>query len=173
LASIHGKAGCSAATINSDLTATVAFRGAEGDETEREMTMNLSEYFEHAKGIGVLATTDAAGQVNQALYAKPLFLDPEDEGTCSFLMANHLSHDNVGHNPSAAYLFIEEGKGYRGQRLSLTVMGEETDAEKIKTVRRRTDPPLQEEESRFLVHFHIEGVRPLLSNAPVVTHAMV
>ena len=35
--------------------------------------MTLSEYFEQAKGIGVLATTDAAGQVNQAIYAKPLF----------------------------------------------------------------------------------------------------
>ena len=37
--------------------------------------MTLREYFEKAKGIGVLATTDAAGQVNQAIYIKPLFLD--------------------------------------------------------------------------------------------------
>jgi len=29
--------------------------------------MTLSEYFEEAKGIGALATTDAAGQVNQAI----------------------------------------------------------------------------------------------------------
>jgi hypothetical protein len=31
------------------------------------MTIKLSEYFENAKGIGVLATTDGAGQVNQAI----------------------------------------------------------------------------------------------------------
>ena len=31
--------------------------------------MKLSEYFEKTKGIGVLATTDASGQVNQAIYA--------------------------------------------------------------------------------------------------------
>ena len=35
--------------------------------------MKLSEYFEKANGIGVLATTDMSGQVNQAIYAKPLF----------------------------------------------------------------------------------------------------
>jgi hypothetical protein len=71
--------------------------------------MTLSEYFEKAKGFGILATTDLAGQMNQAIYAKPLFLDKDDEQTCSFIMANRLTHDNVGHNPSAAYLFIEKG----------------------------------------------------------------
>ena len=94
--------------------------------------MKLSEYFQQAKGIGVLATTDAAGQVNQAIYAKPFFLDKDDEDTCSFVMANRLTHDNVKHNPSAAYLFIEEGEGYVGKRLSLLVLEEETTPEKIK-----------------------------------------
>ncbi len=124
--------------------------------------MKLSDYFEQAKGVGILATTDAAGQVNQAIYAKPLFLDKDDEATCSFIMANRLTHDNVGRNPSAAYLFIEQGEGYVGKRLSLTVAGEEADAEKIKAFRRRTTPPLSGEDSKYLVHFHIEGVRPLI-----------
>ncbi|MDZ7619567.1 MAG: pyridoxamine 5'-phosphate oxidase family protein [Patescibacteria group bacterium] len=124
--------------------------------------MKLSEYFEQAKGVGVLATTDAAGQVNQALYAKPHFLDEDDEGTCSFIMANRLTHDNVGHNPSAAYLFMEDGDGYAGKRLSLTVIGEETDAEKIKAFRRRKAPPISEGDRKYLVHFHIDGVRPLI-----------
>ena len=84
--------------------------------------MSLSQYFEKAKGFGVLATTDASGQVNQAIYAKPCFLDQDDDATCSFIMTKRLSHDNVSHNPSAAYLFIEEGVGYAGKRLSLTVI---------------------------------------------------
>jgi len=126
--------------------------------------MKLSDYFEQAKGVGVLATTDAAGHVNQALYAKPYFLDKDDDQTCSFIMARRLSHDNVWRNPSAAYLFIEEGKDFLGKRLSLTVIAEETDAKKIKEVRRRFAPPISEEESKYLVHFHIEGVRPLLGN---------
>ena len=126
--------------------------------------MRLSEYFEHANGVGILATTDASGQVNQAIYAKPYFLDKDDDGTCSFIMSRRLSHDNVGHNPSAAYLFIEAGEGYVGKRLSLTVIGEETDPEKIKAVRRLNAPPISEEESKYLVHFHVEGVRPLVGS---------
>jgi hypothetical protein len=126
--------------------------------------MKLSEYFERASGVGVLATTDAAGQVDQAIYAKPLFLDGDDETTCSFIMANRLSHDNLQHNPSAAYLFIEKGEGYVGKRLALTVMGEETDVEKIKSIRRRSAPPISEEECKYLVHLHVEGVRPLIGN---------
>jgi hypothetical protein len=127
--------------------------------------MSLSQYFEKAKGFGVLATTDAGGQVNQAIYAKPCFLDQDDDTTCSFIMAKRLSYDNVLRNPSAAYLFIEEGVGFAGKRLSLTVIGEDPDPEKIKTVRHRSAPPLNEEEGHYLVHFHIEGVRPLIGNA--------
>lgn len=124
--------------------------------------MTLSEYFDKTNGYGVLATTDGSGQVNQAIYAKPFFLDKDDDGTCSFIMTRRLSHDNVWHNPSASYLFIEEGEGFVGKRLSLGVIAEETDPEKIKEVSRRYAPPISEEESKYLVHFHIEGVRPLI-----------
>ena len=127
-------------------------------------SMKLCEYFEKAQGIGVLATTDASGQVNQAIYGRPHFLDDTDDDTCSFIMSNRLSHDNVRHNPSASYLFIEEGKEYVGKRLSLTVIGEEADAEQIKAVRHRNIPTISEEEGKYLVHFHIEGVRPLIGN---------
>jgi hypothetical protein len=131
--------------------------------TER-LNMELREYFENAKGIGVLATTDLAGQVNQAIYAKPLFLKKDDDGTCSFVMANRLTHDNVGHNPSASYLFIEDGESYAGKRLSLVVIEEETTPEKIKALRRCTALGISEEDSKYLVHFHIEGVRLLIGN---------
>ena len=41
--------------------------------------MELSRYFEQAKGIGVLATADAQGKVNSAIYARPHFLDEGDD----------------------------------------------------------------------------------------------
>jgi hypothetical protein len=126
--------------------------------------MSLRSYFENAKGFGVLATTDGSGQVNQAIYAKPCFLK-DDDTTCSFIMAKRLSHDNVLHNPSAAYLFVEEGSGFAGKRLSLSFIGEETAVEQIEVVRRRIGPPITDAESNYLVHFHIEGVRPLIGNA--------
>ena len=126
-------------------------------------SMKLSEYFEKTQGIGVLATTDASGQVNQAIYGRPHFPEDDDE-TCSFIMSNRLSHDNVKHNPSASYLFIEKGEGYVGKRLSLTVLGEETDPEKIKAIRHCNIPTISQEEGKYLVQFHIEGVRSLIGN---------
>jgi hypothetical protein len=128
------------------------------------LNMSLEEYFKTTKGIGVLATTDASGQVNQAIYSKPFFLDEDDDGNCSFIMSNRLSHDNVEHNPSASYLFVEEGKDFIGKRLSLTVIGEEASKDKIREIRHRNLPSISEEESKYLVHFHIEGVRPLIGS---------
>ena len=126
--------------------------------------MKLSEYFEKAAGVGVLATADGDGKVNVAVYARPHFLNQEDDGTCAFIMSDRLSHDNVKQNPSAAYLFIEEAEGYVGKRLSLTMVREETDLDKISAIRRRTAPKISEEEckTKYLVHFRIDGVRPLI-----------
>ncbi len=122
--------------------------------------MELSEYFEKTKGIGVLASTDANGKVNQAIYSRPYFLDKLK--ICSFIMSNRLSHDNMRYNPSASYLFIEEGEDYIGKRLSLTIIGEDTYLEEIKEARRHISPMISEEESKYLVHFRVEGVRPLI-----------
>ena len=36
--------------------------------------MELAEYFESAKGRGVLATADKTGRVNLAMYARPYFM---------------------------------------------------------------------------------------------------
>lgn len=110
----------------------------------------------------MLATADEQGRVNAALYARPHFLDPADDGTCAFIMSDRLSHANVKANPHAAYLFIEEAEPYAGRRLSLTMLGEETDQAKIQSLRRRSVPPVSDGGAKFLVHFRIDGVRPLV-----------
>jgi len=127
--------------------------------------MKLSEYFENAKGTGVLATADADGRVNAAIYSRPYFLDPHDENTIAFIMADRLCHANVQSNPHAAYLFMEESEEYVGKRLTLTKIKEETDQEKIRALRRRARRgECEEDKLRFLVHFRIDGVRPLVGN---------
>jgi hypothetical protein len=124
--------------------------------------MKLSEYFEQVKGIGVLATADAQGKVNVAIYARPHFLDEHDDSTCAFVMSDRVSHDNVQSNPHAAYLFVEEGEDYVGKRLTLTMVREETDTAEIQAIRRRSVPPVSEEGSKYLVYFRIDAVRPLI-----------
>ena len=126
--------------------------------------MNLREYFETTRGTGVLATADADGKVNVAIYSRPHFLS-DDVGEVAFIMNDRLSHDNVEANPKAAFLFIEESEGYVGKRLFLTKLMEETDPEKIRSIRRRKLPPECEEgapKKQFLVHFRVDGVRPLI-----------
>ena len=127
--------------------------------------MRLSEYFENAEGIGVLATADADGRVNAAIYSRPHFLDPNDESTLVLIMADRLSHRNIAANPHAAYLFVEHRDEYVGKRLSLSKIKEETDPEKIQALRRRKLPPeCDEEKMSFLVYFHVDGVRPLVGD---------
>jgi hypothetical protein len=108
-----------------------------------------------------LATAHEDGEVDAAIYARPHVVDEE---TVAFIMADKLSHANVTSNPNAAYLFREEGEGYRGVRLHL-VKREETDSpEAIEQVRRKPLPAEcnVDEGSRFLVHFRVARVRPLV-----------
>ena len=113
----------------------------------------------------VLATADAAGQVDAAVYARPHFLD---EQTVAFIMADRLSHRNLQSNPHAAYLFIEHGEGYKGKRLYVTRISEETNPQKIQALRRRPLPAEcgVESESRFLAQFRVDCVRPLVGDSP-------
>ncbi len=88
--------------------------------------MTLSEYFEKAKGKGVIATADANGKVGMAIYARPHFVN---EKTVAFIMADRLMHKNLQSNPNAAYLFMEDGHRYVGKRLYLTKIKEEQDSD--------------------------------------------
>lgn len=123
----------------------------------------MKDYFENTKGVGVLATADADGKVNVAIYARPHFLDDSDSNTATLIMNERLSYANIQANPHAAYLFVEEGDEYVGKRLSLTKIGQEDDQEKIKPLRRRNLPDeCYEGKIQHLVHFRINEVRPLI-----------
>ncbi len=121
--------------------------------------MNLHEYFENTEGLGVLATADSEGHVDVALYARPHVIDDE---TVSFVMSERLSHANVTVNPNATYLFVESGPGYKGKRLYLTKTREETDPEKIESLRRENRKGhTYGETNKYLVTFKVEETRGL------------
>jgi hypothetical protein len=123
--------------------------------------MDLRDYFEQNKGLGVLATADGEGRVNAAVYARPHVMD---DGTVAFIMPERLTHHNLQSNPHAAYLFRENAPGYKGKRLHLTKVREEQDTELLHSLRRRVyDPELEEQEGlRFLVFFKVDKVLPLI-----------
>jgi hypothetical protein len=121
--------------------------------------VDLKAYFDSAKGHGVLATANAAGLVNQAIFARPHIMD---DNSVAFIMPDRLTHANLQSNPKAAYLFLEAGPGYRGKRLYLSKIREEQDTELLYALRRRTYPgeSEQKEVPRFLVFFQVDKVLP-------------
>jgi hypothetical protein len=121
--------------------------------------MDLKTYFESTKGIGVLSTADHNGKVDSALYARPHVMA---DGTLVFIMRDRLTHANVQSNPHAAYLFIEEGKGYKGKRFFLTKISEEVNDELVAQLSRRVKPD-KTEETKFVAVFKIDKELPLLS----------
>ncbi len=124
--------------------------------------MSLAEYFENTKGTGVLATADSDGNVDVAVYARPHF---ENEQTVAFIMSQRLSYSNVQSNANAAYMFIEDGTGYKGKRLYLTKIKEDDDEQLIASVRRHSPRHRPEDTTKkYLVYFRIDKVRPLVGD---------
>jgi hypothetical protein len=122
--------------------------------------MSLSKYFETVEGTGILATSDSEGNVDLAIYSRPYIID---ENKIAFSMLERTSYANIQSNPKAAYMFVEEGRGYNGKRLYLKVTGEETDqklVEEIKSQRPRKHES-KTDSVRHFVYFTIEKVRPV------------
>lgn len=128
--------------------------------------MDLKQYFETTSGLGVLATADSNGDVDTAVYSRPHVLDGE---TIAFIMADRLSHRNLQSNPKAAYLFREDGTGYRGIRLYIEKISEEKNSPLIDEMRKKKHGGDQagDAKDRFLVRFKITSTRPLTGDGGI------
>jgi hypothetical protein len=123
-------------------------------------SMDLIDYFKNTEGFGVLSTVDGEGKVNSAVYGRPHVME---DGSLAFIMRDRLSHKNLQSNPRAAYLFKEDGSGYKGKRIGLTKIREEENSPLIDSISRRTYPSdVDSNESRYLVYFKLEEERPLI-----------
>ena len=122
--------------------------------------MDLKAYFEEKNGLGILATADSDGKVDLAVYGKPHFME---DGTIALIMADRLTHHNLQSNNHAAYMFMEDGSGYKGIRLFLTKINEEQDGDRLYAIRSKKYPSKKEEgKTRFLVFFTIDKQLPLI-----------
>ncbi|MDM7988292.1 MAG: pyridoxamine 5'-phosphate oxidase family protein [Smithella sp.] len=125
--------------------------------------MTLADYFENAKGVGVLSTADQDGKVNAAIYGRPHVID---EKTLAFIASDRLTHANLKTNPSAVYLFKENGS-YEGKRLYLMMTHEEKNSPLIEVLRRKKRKEYEsadKKESKFLVYFKVKKVLPLIGS---------
>lgn len=131
--------------------------------------MKLTEYFQNIHGTGVLATADADGRVDAAIYSIP---HVAEDGTVAFVMREHLTHHNLQSNSHAAFLFIEHGAGHKGIRLFLKKEKEETDSALIAAMTRRhlTAEEDQQKGPKFLVSFTVEKILPLIGSGEITIY---
>jgi hypothetical protein len=130
--------------------------------------MNLTDYFENAEGLGILATADSEGKVDLALYTIPHVFD---DNTVGFVMRERLSHKNLQFNPNAAYMFLEQGQGYTGKRLYLTIMREEKDSNLINSLKQQDPkiyPAALDDSNKYLVYFRVDNIRPLIGDSEAI-----
>ena len=125
--------------------------------------MTLKEYFNSSNGIGILSTADSGGRVDAAVYSTPHVFD---DGILAFVMRERLIHLNLQSNPHAVFLFIESAAGYRGIRLFLKKLKEETDSALIAQMTRRNLTPEEDKQKgpKFLVYFSVEKILPLIGS---------
>ena len=123
--------------------------------------MNLGEYFDKTRGSGVLATADATGKVNAAVYARPYFTD---DTTAVFIMTERLTHQNLQSNPWAAYLFMEIGEGYTGKRLYLKKIKEEQNEKVVSDICRICDYSYYDIGTSYVVYFNVVETLPLIGD---------
>jgi hypothetical protein len=127
------------------------------------MNMNLHDYFAKIRGLGVLGTSNAEGEVDAAIYAKPTVAD---DNTIAFNMLSRLSYANIQSNPKAAYMFIESGEEYQGKRLYLTKVSEKANALHTQALREKYPRVFKQGElDKHIVCFRVDSVCPLVDDS--------
>ena len=125
--------------------------------------MRLDEYFKNKPGVGILSTANSDGEVDAAIFARPRILE---DNTLAFIMRARLTHKNLQSNPHAVYLFMEEGRSYKGIRLFLKKIREDSDPKLLAAMTRRHLPP-DEDKARgrkYIVYFEITKKLPLIGS---------
>ena len=123
--------------------------------------MQLQELFTQP-GIGVMATADAAGKVNTAVYARPHVID---ETTLVWGMTDKRTYRNLTGNPHAAYLFKTSSPAFSGVRLGLELIRTEEEGDLLATIKAHTAEIVGPGAGAAVTHavwFRVVEVRPLI-----------
>jgi len=112
-------------------------------------------------GRGVIATASKAGVVNMAVYAVPHVVDDE---TVAWGMTDGRSWNNVRENPNASFTYFAPGEGFRGVRLTLSLLRTEDSGEMLAKIRERTGAvsPGNPLSVKHVAYFKVVETRPLV-----------
>jgi hypothetical protein len=115
-----------------------------------------------AGGKGVMATADAGGAVNTAVYAPPRMID---DTTAAWGMTERRTYANVTANPKASYLYFSPGEEFHGVRLTLRLKEMADSGEILEEIRARTREtagPGAADALKYVAYFTILEERPLV-----------
>lgn len=123
--------------------------------------MKLAELFPE-EGRGVIATADAAGVVNMAVYAIPHVIDDE---TLAWGMTKGRTYSNLLTNPHASYMYMAPSRGSNGWRLTLELKEIHDDGELLEQIKTNTAKIVSAQAGTAVKHvayFKVVEVRPLI-----------
>jgi hypothetical protein len=125
----------------------------------------LMEQFNKQPRLGSLATSDADGAVNNAVFSAMRMVD---ENTVMLAIGDNRSYANLRVNPRAAFIFFEPAQNafdWQGARLYLRVASIAESGpvlEHMTTMVRRAVGDKAADNVKAAVTFKIEEVRPLI-----------
>jgi hypothetical protein len=124
------------------------------------------ELFNKQPRIGSLATSNASGDVNVAVFGSPMMTD---EDTVVMGIGNNRSLSYLKENPKAAFIVMEPGKtamDWKGVRVYLKAVAIDKEGDLLNTIRAKIAEKAGEGAAKMIqaaVRFQVTGVRPLLA----------
>jgi hypothetical protein len=129
----------------------------------------LMEMFNRKTRIGVLATSNAQGDVNTAVFGSPRMID---ENTVIMAIGNNRSFKYLQENPKASFIVVEPGdspREWNGARVYLEMSGFERYGELLDSFRNKIRDAAGEDSANAInaaIRFRILDVRPLIAPLP-------
>ncbi len=113
------------------------------------------------KGIGIIGTSDKHGWVNMAIYSPPI-ITPDN--ILVFAATQRLTYKNLTENPKAMFMYICSERPWKGVRISLSLVKDETSGYMLKLLKKRFESMGYLELASEICHalyFKIEEIRAL------------
>lgn len=129
----------------------------------------VMEMFNRENRIGALATSNATGDVNVAVFGSPRMID---EDTVIMAIGDNRSFKYLQENPKASFIVIEPGEAptsWKGIRLYLTVDSFERYGEVLDSFReniRKVAGDRSADAIQAAIRFKVVDIRPLISAGP-------
>lgn len=131
---------------------------------ERVMSESLMEYFNKQPRLGVLSTSNKAGEVDSAYFGSSRMIDGS---TMMVALGKNKTFANLQENPNACYMIMEPGKSifeWKGLRIYLKMTECQTSGDAVDMMKKQITEKAGEAAGKMIyavVKFSVTSVRPL------------